>query len=205
MKKLVKTTLIMVAACFLGALAAKAQMQQQAYPHQTQPHRTAAEAERTKLLNELNALQERTRVIQDKLMIIAQKAVEANPQLTALHNNLVTVYESKLTEYGYLDEAEQQKLQEVQQMLQTPEAGDIDDAERQRLTKQFHAEVAKMQEAQQKAQSDPEVQQAQAELDQARLMTMLECDPDTTALQEEHQELQSKINHLRQSLQSAVQ
>jgi hypothetical protein len=193
---------MMAAACFAGASAAEAQLQP---PQQAQPQQTDIEAQRTQILQELNALREQGIQVQSELTAIAQKAAEANPSLMGLHGNLVTVYQSKLTEYGHPSEEELQELRVMQQKLQTPGAEGMDEAERRRLTDQFNAEVAKLQEAELKAQNDPAVKQAQAEFDQTRLETMQQLDPKTMDLQRKQEDLQAHINRLQQSLQSLLQ
>jgi hypothetical protein len=197
MKTTVDTAIaVMAVFIFAGASAAEAQTPQPR-PQQAQPQQ--------KVLNELSAFQERSRKVQEELTAIAQKAVKANPQLMDMHKELMAVYERKLTEYGYPSEEEIQALREMQQKMQTAGEGGVDEAERQRLTDQFNASVAKLQKAQQKAQSDPKVQAAQKKFNQARLDAMQKVNPKTMELQKEQADLQSKIEKLRQSLQTAVQ
>jgi len=206
MKTTVKTVMaIMAAACFAGAGSVEAQMEQPQEPRQVQPRQGDAEARRAEVMNELNTVQAQSRRVQEELASIARQAIEENPELSELHDHLMTVYQRKLTEYGYPSEEELQNLQAVQQRLQTAGAGDLDEEERHRLTQQFNAAVAKLQEAQQKAQSDPEVENALERFSEARIEAMQEVNPDTMELQREQEKLESRSNELQQALQSLLQ
>jgi chromosome segregation ATPase len=192
---------IMVASCVVATGQAWAQMQQQA----AEPQQSEAEAERTQLLEEMNTVQERARVLQQRINTIAQQAEEANPDLQTMHADLMGVYQKKLAEYGYPSEAELQQLREMQQSLQAPGAGEMDEGERQQLTQQFNAGVAKLQQAQDEAQRDTEVQAAQQAFEQARSKAMSEIDSEAQALEREFAEVQGKLEHLRMQLQQMLQ
>ncbi len=195
-------TALMSAVCFAGVHVAEAQMQPPA-PPQPAPQ-AEAEAQQARVMQELTALHEQSGRIQEKLTAIAQEAVEANPEIMELHSSLMATYQSKLAEHGYPDEEEMQRLVAMQQQLQSPGAGDMDDEARTRLTQEFNAGVAKLQEAQEAAQNDPEVRKAQAEFEETRLEAMQEVNPRTEELQRQEEKLQAEMQELRLSLQPGM-
>ena len=192
---------IMAGSCVVAAGPASAQMQPQA----AQPQQSEAASRRIQLLDEINTVQERASELQQQIDTIARQAQEQNPEMQQLHADLMALYEKKLAEYGYPSEAEIQKLRDMQQRLQTPEAGEMDEAERQQLTQQFNAEVAKLQQAQESALMDTAVQAAQQAFEQARSKAMSEVNPEAQALEREFQTVQNKLEQLRQQLQQVLQ
>jgi len=192
---------IMVVSGIVAAGPVRAQMQPQA----AQPQQSGADAERTQLLDEINRVQERASALQQRINKVAQQAQEQNPEIQKLHAELMDIYQSKLAEYGYPSDAEMQELREMQQRLQAPGASEMDESERQRLTQQFNAEVANLQQAQDKAQGDAEVLAAQREFEETRSKDMSEIDPDVQALEGELETVQGKLEKLRMQLQQALQ
>lgn len=192
---------IMAGSCVVAAGPASAQMQPQA----AQPQQSEAASRRIQLLDEINTVQERASELQQQIDTIARQAQEQNPEMQQLHADLMALYEKKLAEYGYPSEAEIQKLRDMQQRLQTPEAGEMDEAERQQLTQQFNAEVAKLQQSQESALMDAAVQAAQQAFEQARSKAMSEVNPEAQTLEREFQTVQNKLEQLRQQLQQVLQ
>lgn len=172
---------------------------------QVQPPPPETTEKRAQLLDEMSQAQERAREIQAQLNASAQQAQELNPDLKQLHTELVEIYQSKLTEYGFPNEAEMQQLRVMQQRLQAAETEGMDEAERQQLTQLFNAEVAKQQAAQDKALNDPQVLVAQQAFNQANSQAMSEANPQAPALQQELEEIQAHIEKLHVELQQALQ
>jgi chromosome segregation ATPase len=172
---------------------------------QVQPAPPEMTEERAQLMEEMSQAQERAREIQTQLGESARQVQEQNPELQRLHNELVAIYQSKLMEYGFPNEAEMQQLQAMQQRLQAAATGGMDEAERQQLTQRFNAEVAKQQAAQEKAQNDPQFVAAQQAFHQAQSQAMSEVNPQAAMLQQELAEVQGRIEQLQIELQQVLQ
>jgi chromosome segregation ATPase len=200
MNKNVAVMGIMVVSCVVATGPAWAQMQPQA----AQPQQSGVDAKRTQLLDEINKKQERASALQQRINAVAQQAQEQNPDIQKLHADLMDIYQKKLAEYGYPSETAMQKLREMQQRL-TTEQGSMDEAERQQLTQQFNTEVAKLRQAEEKAQRDAKVQAAHQAFVQARSKGMSETDPDIQTLEREFETLQGKLEQLRMQLQQVLQ
>lgn len=192
---------IMAGACLVFTGSAWAQMQQRA----GQPQQPETAQKRTELLEALEGMQQRATMLQQRINAIARQAEEQNPDLQKLHADLMDVYQKKLAEHGYPSEEEMQQLRDLQERLQIPGASDMEDAERQRLTQQFNAGVAKLQESQERAQSDRAVLAAQQAFEQARVIAMSEIDPEAQALEREFKAVQGKLEDLRTQLQQVLQ
>jgi|GEM_PF-2915470 chromosome segregation ATPase len=202
----IKTMMTMIAvASFAGAGVTHAQMQESRQQGENQTRMTEVDTQREDIMNELNTLQEESQKAQEKLADIAQQAVEMNSNIMDLHTKLMDIYQDKLAEYGHPSDEELRRLQTIQQQLQSPEAGNMPEEDRQQLTQEFNAGVAQLQDAQQKAQRHPEVEQAQKAFEDERMKTMIEIDPETEELQSEVEDLQAEIEAIRQSLQSSLQ
>ncbi len=195
-KKEILMTGIIAAGCALAMGPAWAQTQG------GQQQQTEAGKKRQEIMEKMTSIQERAREVQQDLQKIDKKAREANPDIQKLEDKLMDTYRKKLDEYGYPSEKEMEKLQEMQKRLQ---GGDVDEAERQKLTQQFNEEVAKIQEARQKAQSDSQVIDAQKSLEKVRTKAMSKIDPKTEKLQSEMEDIQSKLEELRGELQKIMQ
>ena len=150
-------------------------------------------------MEQLGRLQQQGQEIEHRLNAIAQRAVEKNPELSTMRDEVVELYQEKLHEYGYPSEERLRELQQMQIKLQT--AGDMDTQERQELTQQFNADVATMQQAEQQAQNDPEVQPALQELNAARERAMAKIDEDFPRLQQQHAQIVAQMQALQQELQ----
>ncbi len=188
-----------------GCVVAMGPAWAQVQPQAAQPQQSEAAEQRTQLLEEMNAVQERASTLQQRINAIAEQAQVENPDLQKLHADLMGVYQKKLAEHGYPSEAELQQLREMQQRLQAPGAGEMDEVERQQLTQQFNAGVAVLQDAQEKAQMDTEVIAAQQTFEQARSKAMSEIDSESQALEREFAEVQGKLEQLRMQLQQMLQ
>jgi hypothetical protein len=200
-----RNTLLMMGVIAGGCMAATGSAWAQGQPQaaQTQPAEDADQ--RAQVLAEMNKVQERAGEIQRRLNDIAQQVQEQNPDLQKQYAELMDIYQNKLDEYGYPSEEEMQKLQVMQQRLQAPEAGNMDDAERQRLTQEFNTEATKLQEAQEKAQDDPEVVAAQEAFEEARLKAMSEIDPQAPDLLSKLEDIYEELDALRLKLQQVMQ
>ncbi len=194
---------IMVVSCVVATGPAWAEMQ--SFGAQPQAEQSGVDTKRAQLMDEINKVQERASLLQQRINAVAQQAQEQNPEIQKQHADLVDIYQKKLVEYGYPNEAEMQKLQKMQQRLQAPRASEMDEAERQQLTQQFNAEVAKLQQAQEKAQRDAAVQAAQQAFEQTRLKAMNEIDPEVQNLEREFETVHSKLEQLRMQLQQVLQ
>lgn len=172
---------------------------------QMQPQQSEAASKQSQIMERINTAQTRASTLQEQINAIAQKAQAENPVIQSLHEELMKTYETKLAEYGYPNEAEMQKLREMQQRLQTPGDNEMGEVERQQLTQTFNTEVAKLQVAQEKAQRDAEVIAAQQALEKANSEAMNEINPEAQALQRELEIVQEKIENLRLQLQEALQ
>lgn len=203
-KKEILMTGIIVTGCAVAMGPAWAQMQpgQQQQSQGGQGQQTEAMKKRQEIMEKMTKIQERAREVQQELQNIDKKAREANPDIQKLEDKLMDIYREKLDKYGYPSEKELEKLQEMQKRLQ---GGDVDEAERQKLTQQFNEEVAKIQEARQKAQSDSQVIDAQKSLENVRTKAMSKIDPKTEKLQSEMEDIQSKLEELRGELQKIMQ
>ncbi len=195
----------MVGMITVGCVAAMTPAGAQMQPQAVQPPASEASTESTRIMDAMNSVQKDASEIQAKLNAAAQQAQEQTPEIQELHNKLMETYQDKLDEYGYPDQAGLQELRDIQQRLQTPADGEKDEAERVQLTQQFNTQVAKMQEAQEKAQSAPEVIAAQDDFLKVRSEAMTEVDPQVPALEQELEGLQSRIESLRQAMQQVQQ
>ncbi len=142
---------------------------------------------------ELQELQERAQELETRLNLIARQAEQEHPGLRQQQDNLETLYHQKLEQFGYPDQEKIAELQAMQQRLQAPD--DLEAAERELLMQEFQAEVTKMQQAQTRAQEDPDIQNAIQALQDTRLDAMSEIDAEAPALQ---QRLEAKIGQLQQ-------
>ncbi len=194
---------IMVVSCVVATGPVWAQMQ----PSDAQPQadQSGADARRTQLLDEINKVQERASALQQRINAVAQQAQEQSPEIQKLNADLMDIYQKKLAEYGFPNEAEMNKLREMQQRLQDPGESGMDEAERQQVTQQFNAEVAKLQQAQEKAQRDAAVLEAQQAFEQARSKAMSEIDPQVQTWEREFETVHSKLEQLRMQLQQVLQ
>jgi chromosome segregation ATPase len=194
---------IMVVSCVVATGPTWAQMQ----PSGAQPQgkQSAADVQRTKITEQMQEVQKRASALQQRINTVAQKAQQQNPELQKLHAELMDIYKKKLAECGYPSDAEMQKLREMQERLQNPGASEMDEAERQQLTQQFNAEVAKMQEAQEKAQRDAAVLTAQQAFEEVRSKAMREIDPKVQKWESEFETVNSKLEELRMQLQQVMQ
>ncbi len=152
---------------------------------------------------ELQQLQQRAQQIEARLSEIAQQALQADPELQAMQDDLETLYRAKLEEFGYPDEAKLAELQAMQRQLQTAEG--MDPAERDALTQEFQAEVTQMQQAQMQAQQDTEIQGAIAEVQDARTEAMGEIDPEAPALQQQLEQIIGQLQQIQQQMMQQQQ
>ncbi len=173
------------AAVIVGAVTATAQEQLQA---------PAGDAAR------LQELQQGAQQLEARLNDISRRAEEENPELQARQEALEENYYAKLQEHGYPDEERLDELRAMQTALQDPDALEPD--ARDQLTREFQAEVTRMQEAQMHAQQDPEITAGIQALEDARMKAMSEIDAEARDLQER---LENKIEQLQQIQQEMMQ
>lgn len=133
----------------------------------------------------------------------APQAEQQNADLAAMNEQLIDLYQRKLQKYGYPGDEAVQELQAIQQRLQVD--ADMDAQERQQLSQQFNAGVTQLQQAQEQAQNDPDVQNATRAYEAKRMQAMTEVNPEAASLQSDlesvHQELIQKQEQLQQQLQ----
>jgi len=193
---------IMLGSCVMATSPAWAQVQPSGEQPQGEP--SAVDVQRTKIMEQMQDVQERAGQLQDRINTIAREAQEQNPEVQKQYAELMDTYQQKLVEHGYPSESEIQALEKMQQRL-TTDAGSMEEAERQQLTQQFNTEVAKLQQSLEKAQSDPDVLAAQKTFEQTRTQAMRDIDPEAAALERELEILQDRLEQLRQQLQQVLQ
>lgn len=151
----------------------------------------------------MQELETQSREIDAQLERIETQASEQNPAILEKRTELIETFEEKLDEYGYPDETELERLQEMQQQLQAP-AG-MDDAERMDIIQEFQEGVQKIQSARERAQQDPDVQRLQQDFEQERMQAMMAIDDNARELEEKQEAIIREFSQLRQQLQQIIQ
>lgn len=136
------------------------------------------------------ALQQELMEIGQRLSQIQQQAVEDNPELREQADALEELVTEKMREAGHDPGAIMETLLAAQARME--EAGT--DAQRREIIESREVREAQqeLQEAQQAAVQDPEVQAAQQELEEDMLDAMRREDPQTDRLLERMQEIQEQ-------------
>ncbi len=192
------TAVLTSAALVVGAITVHSQQAPQQVPQQG-----GAAAAPSQEMIEAQQLQIRVQEIETQLQAIAAEAERANPELVEERTAFVELFESKLEARGYPDQEGQQRLQELQLRLQTPQQ--LEDEERQRITAEYEQAVTQMRQAETAVREDPEFQRKQSELLESRIEAMTEINPEVPAMEREREEAISRLNALMHSMQQGGQ
>ena len=135
--------------------------------------------------------------LQQRLLAIQKKAVQAHPELNKQGQDLEALMMSKMTSStGINAKDEMAAINEMEQKLRdktTP------DSERQKLMPEYQKRVKAFRNAQIQVMQDPEVRKAQAAMMEATIAAMKEQDPQTEELMAQVEQKQAQLQKLIES------
>lgn len=149
------------------------------------------------------SLQDKAQQVQQQLIEIQRKTLEENPELRDQGEALEALITETMKEQGATPQEDTERLQELQQQAQNPNASQ---AERQEMAAEFQQIQQDLIRARQRAAQDQEVQSEQAEFQTAMLEAMQEQNPRTEELLAEMREIQlHQQRQLKQQLEQQGQ
>jgi hypothetical protein len=135
--------------------------------------------------------------LRQRLAMIQQKAVQANPELQKQGQDLQALMMSKMSSStGVNAKDEMAAINEIEKKLRNK---DTPDSERQKLLPEYQKRVEAFRDAQMQVMKDPEVQKAQTALMEATTAAMKQQDPQTEELMAQVKQKQEQLQKLTES------
>jgi len=192
----------LLAAAGTGAVAQVRQPDAPA-PASPQPRQPAAPTPppgpSRQVIQQLGAKRAEIQEMGTELKEIQQAAMEANPELAARREDLVTLVDTKLVEAGHDPAASRDKIEDLQGQLQ---GGELARDEQRAVSQELRREVSTLQQAQNQVMRGEEVRTRQQSLNEDLLAAMEEQDPRTEELvadlRQAQQQYQQLVNEARQ-------
>lgn len=180
---------ILAVAVLLGAPLAQAQ--QPTPPGATDQQPNAKQQEFMQIRAKLQELQQELGKIQEQVL-------DNNPELKTQQEEFRDLMMSTMEDQGATPEEDINKLKTLQTELQNEE---IPEDKRQQLIQDFRETNMGLQQAQQQAMQNEEVQEAQESLNDAVLTAMVEANPETEQLLSQVREARQRLMQIQQEVQ----
>ena len=135
--------------------------------------------------------------LQNRLGLIQEKTMQANPELQKQEQAFLDLMMSKMPGS---DASAKDQLAVIDTLEQKLRSADTPDSERQALMVEYQEKAMAFRSAQMQALKDPEVQKAQGALMDATATAMKKQDPQTEQLM---QQLQQKQDEMKQMMEAA--
>lgn len=132
--------------------------------------------------------------LQNRLGLIQEKTMQANPELQKQQQAFVDLVTTKMASGdGASPKDDMATIEKLEQKLRSE---DTPESERQALMAEYQEKAMAFRSAQMQALKDPEVQKAQNALTDATLAAMKQQDPQTEQLMQQMQEKQEQMKQL---------
>lgn len=183
---------------FLGAItlaAACAALPAQAQQAQGQPNFTPEQ------MQQIQALQQQGQEIQQEIAALQEQVMEGNPELAKRNDEIQEMAMKTMRDAGYDPEKNLEHLQTLQAEYK---AEGTSEERKGELQQEFQKNKAELQEAQQLAMSDPEVQQARKDLRSDLLKAMEAANPEFPSMMKALGEVESQVREVLLAAQSGA-
>lgn len=147
------------------------------------------------LIQKVQAKRAEIQQLNQQLMQIQEKTIEANPELAKQRDDLISFVDEKMAETGYDAEAARGRIEELQGEMQS---GELSAEEQQQNRQQLRQEMTSMQQAQGQVMQDEEFQAKREALNENLVAAMQEQDPQTDELISRLQTAQQEYQQLAQ-------
>ncbi|WP_405231230.1 hypothetical protein [Lentisalinibacter salinarum] len=154
-----------------------------------------AQGQGNELIQKVQAKRAEIQQLNQQLMQIQEKTIEANPELAKQRDDLISFVDEKMAETGYDAEAARGRIEELQGEMQS---GELSAEEQQQNRQQLRQEMTSMQQAQGQIMQDEEFQAKREALNENLVAAMQEQDPQTDELISRLQTAQQEYQQLAQ-------
>ncbi|MDZ7645448.1 MAG: hypothetical protein U5K76_15285 [Woeseiaceae bacterium] len=193
---------LLAALLALAGTGAVAQVQQPEPPAPAQPQPgtpMSPQGPSQQVMQQIVAKRAEIQQLGTELKSIQEATMEANPELAAQREELVTLVDTKLVEAGHDPAASRDKIEDLQGQLQ---GGELSQDKQQAVSQELRSEVNTLQQAQNQVMQDEEVRSKQQSLNDDLLKAMEEQNPKTEELiadlRQAQQQYQQLANRARQ-------
>lgn len=154
-----------------------------------------AQGQGNELIQKVQAKRAEIQQLNQQLMQIQEKTIEANPELAKQRDDLISFVDEKMAETGYDAEAARGRIEELQGEMQS---GELSAEEQQQNRQQLRQEMTSMQQAQGQIMQDEQFQAKREALNENLVAAMQEQDPQTDELISRLQTAQQEYQQLAQ-------
>jgi len=182
-----------------GTLAAILALAAPATSAQQQPTPPGAAGQQPNTMQqEFMQVRDELQQLQQQLAEIQEKVLQNNPELQQRQEDFRDMVMDTMQDQGADPQGDINKLKTLQAQLQNEE---IPEDKRQELVQDFRQTNMELQQAQQKALQDEEVQEAQKSLNEDMMTAMVDTDPKTETLLKQIEQARQKLMQIQQRFQ----
>lgn len=177
----------------LGVVSVSAQQMPEGHPGG--PMAPKAQGQANELIQKVQAKRAEIQQLNQQLMQIQEKTIEANPELAKQRDDLISFVDEKMAETGYDAEAARGRIEKLQGEMQS---GELSTEQQQQHRQQLRQEMTSMQQAQGQIMQDEEFQAKREVLNENLVAAMQKQDPQTDELISRLQTAQQEYQQLAQ-------